>query len=283
MYRVLARRYRPERFSDLIGQESMVKTLSNAMLAGRMHHAFVFTGTRGIGKTTTARIIAKSLNCSERNNIVDFATYPCLKCENCVAISSGSHPDVLEFDAASNTGIDDIKILLDSARYTPVQGLCKVFIIDEVHMLSTKAFNSILKTLEEPPEKVVFIFATTEIRKVPITILSRCQRFNLRSLKPEELSVHLKKIADLESIQTETEALDFIAQKADGSVRDALSLLDQAIVASQAESSGKITFAIAQKMLNVVSIEDAQSLLSLSFYGNVEAAISKVRTILQNG
>ena len=225
-YQVLARKYRPGHFRDLIGQEAMVQTLTNAFAHNRIAHAFIMTGVRGVGKTTTARIIAKGLNCERGDGpTID----PCGECEACVAIAGGSHVDVLEMDAASNTGVNDVREIIDSVRYRAASARYKVYIIDEVHMLSTSAFNALLKTLEEPPEHVKFIFATTEIRKVPVTVLSRCQRFDLRRIEPEVMIAHLGGIATREGAQLSEEALALVTRAAEGSVRDALSLLDQAI------------------------------------------------------
>ena len=223
-YRVLARKYRPTTFDDMIGQEALVRTLSNAIASGRIAQAYMLTGVRGIGKTTTARIIAKALN-HTNGPTVDLSQ----PCEHCDAITDDSHIDVVEMDAASHTGIDDIRELIDSVKYRPVHARYKIFILDEVHMLSKNAWNALLKTLEEPPEHVKFIFATTEIRKVPITVLSRCQRFDLRRITIEDLSNHYKRICDLENVTIEQDALSMIARAADGSVRDGLSILDQAI------------------------------------------------------
>ena len=229
-YQVLARKYRPGRFSDLIGQDAMVRTLTNAFASGRLAHAFLLTGVRGVGKTTTARIIARALNCTNADN-GDFESKiePCGLCENCTAISNGSHVDVLEMDAASHTGVDDIRELIDGVRYLPTYGQYKVYIIDEVHMLSVNAFSALLKTLEEPPPRVTFIFATTEVRKIPVTVISRCQRFDLRRVDTELLTSHFTKIAGEEGSKFDTQALALIVRAADGSVRDGLSLLDQAI------------------------------------------------------
>ena len=228
-YRVLARKYRPTTFEDLIGQGAMVRTLSNAIDAGRLAHAFVMTGVRGVGKTTTARIIARALNCIGADGTGGPTIQPCGVCANCTQIAEDRHPDVIEMDAASRTGVNDIRELIDGVRYLPVQARFKIYIVDEVHMLSTQAFNALLKTLEEPPEHVKFIFATTEIRKVPVTVLSRCQRFDLRRIEFDELVAHLAGIARAEHADIGTEALGLIARAAEGSVRDALSMMDQAI------------------------------------------------------
>ncbi|MDP6951291.1 MAG: DNA polymerase III subunit gamma/tau, partial [Alphaproteobacteria bacterium] len=229
-YRVLARKYRPKKLADLVGQEALVRTLGNAFSSGRLAHAFLLTGVRGIGKTTTARIIARALNCTGPDgSITAPVAEPCGKCETCVAIAADRHPDVLEMDAASRTGVDDVREIIESVRYAPGSGRYKVYIIDEVHMLSNNAFNALLKTLEEPPDHVTFIFATTEVRKIPITVLSRCQRFDLRRVDAETLAGHLGRIAEQESATVEEDALAVISRAADGSVRDGLSLLDQAI------------------------------------------------------
>ncbi|MEM9736657.1 MAG: DNA polymerase III subunit gamma/tau, partial [Pseudomonadota bacterium] len=225
-YQVLARKYRPGHFRDLIGQDAMVQTLTNAFAHDRIAHAFILTGVRGVGKTTTARIIAKGLNC-ERDGRPTID--PCGICEACISIAEGRNVDVLEMDAASNTGVNDVREIIDSVRYRAASARYKVYIIDEVHMLSTSAFNALLKTLEEPPAHVKFIFATTEIRKVPVTVLSRCQRFDLRRIEPEVMMDHLGKIATAERGRISREALALITRAAEGSVRDALSLLDQAI------------------------------------------------------
>lgn len=226
-YQVLARKYRPETFADLVGQEAMVRTLKNAFAANRIAQAFIMTGIRGTGKTTTARIIAKGMNCTGRDGPT---TDPCGTCPQCVRIAAGTHVDVIEMDAASNTGVDNIRQnVIDSVTYAPSDARYKIYIIDEVHMLSTSAFNALLKTLEEPPAHVKFIFATTEIRKVPVTVLSRCQRFDLRRIEPEDMLALLRRIADAEGAQIDDAALGLITRAAEGSARDATSLLDQAI------------------------------------------------------
>ena len=228
-YRVLARKYRPATFDELIGQDVLVRTLTNAIRLNRVHHAFILTGVRGIGKTTTARLIARALNCVGPDGNGGPTIEPCGTCAHCVAIAEDRDVDVLEMDAASNTGVDDVRDIIDSARYRPNAARYRIFIVDEVHMLSRNAFNALLKTLEEPPEHVKFVFATTEIRKVPVTILSRCQRFDLRRLDEAELTAHLADIAGREGAAVSDGAIALLARAADGSVRDGLSLLDRVI------------------------------------------------------
>ena len=225
-YRVLARRYRPKTFKDLIGQDAMVRILSNSFELNRVAHAFLFNGVRGVGKTTTARIVSKGLNCIKNEKpTID----PCGGCESCIAAKNDRHIDIIEIDAASHTGVDDMRELTEGVRYKPSVGRYRIYIIDEVHMLSTAAFNALLKTLEEPPEHTKFIFCTTEIRKIPVTVLSRCQKFDLRRVSNVELVKHLKNIAENEKVLIDVESLNLIVRSSDGSVRDALSLLDQAI------------------------------------------------------
>ncbi len=236
-YQVLARKYRPETFADLVGQEAMVRTLKNAFAADRIAHAFIMTGIRGTGKTTTARIIAKGLNCVGPDGKGGPTTEPCGKCDPCRAIAEGRHVDVMEMDAASRTGVGDIREIIDSVHYRAASARYKIYIIDEVHMLSGSAFNALLKTLEEPPAHVKFIFATTEIRKVPVTVLSRCQRFDLRRIEPEVMLGLLRKIAAAEGAQIAEDALALITRAAEGSARDATSLLDQAISHGSGETS----------------------------------------------
>ncbi len=226
----LARKYRPQVILDLVGQEALVQTLSNAFKLNRIAHAFMLTGVRGVGKTTTARIIAKALNCTGIDGKGNITLNPCGVCENCISITEDHNMDVIEMDAASKTGVDDVREIIENSKYKPVSARYKVFIIDEVHMLSKNAFNALLKTLEEPPSHLKFIFATTEIRKVPITVLSRCQRFDLKRVSTEDLTKHLARICSKESVDFENEGLFLIAKSANGSVRDSLSLLDQAIV-----------------------------------------------------
>jgi len=236
-YQVLARKYRPETFADLVGQEAMVRTLKNAFAASRIAQAFIMTGIRGTGKTTTARIIAKGLNCTGPDGQGGPTTEPCGQCEQCTAIMEGRHVDVMEMDAASRTGVGDIREIIDSVHYRAASARYKVYIIDEVHMLSTNAFNALLKTLEEPPAHVKFIFATTEIRKVPVTVLSRCQRFDLKRIEPEVMIALLQKIATAEGARVSDDALALITRAAEGSARDATSLLDQAISHGAGETS----------------------------------------------
>src|SRR5258706_2809434 len=232
-YRVLARKYRPQTFAQLIGQDALVRTLTNAIKTGRLAHAFLLTGVRGVGKTTTARIIARAVNCIGPDGTGGATIEPCGQCEPCQAIAADRHVDVMELDAASRTGVDDIREIIDGVRYKPVSARYKVYIIDEVHMLSRNAFNALLKTLEEPPEHTKFVFATTEIRQGPVTVLSRCQRFDLRRIDAAELATHLTGIAKQEAVELQPGAAALLARAADGSVRDGLSLLDQAIALSQ--------------------------------------------------
>src|SRR5512144_2333927 len=253
-YRVLARKYRPATFDALIGQEALVRTLSNAFRSGRIAHAYMLAGVRGVGKTTTARIIARALNCVGPNGAGGVTITPCGACEQCIAIAEDRHLDVIEMDAASHTGVDNIRELLDGVPYRPALARYKVYIIDEVHMLSEKAFNALLKTLEEPPEHVKFIFATTEIRKVPVTVLSRCQRFDLRRVGAEELAQYFLKIAAAEGATLSDGAAAMIARAADGSARDGLSLLDQAIALAHGAttaSHGAIDAAQVRDMLGL--------------------------------
>ena len=271
-YRVLARKYRPQTFKDLIGQETLVKTLANALQYGRLAHAFVLTGVRGIGKTTTARIIAKGLNCVGADGNGGPTINPCGTCSNCLSITEDRHVDILEMDAASRTGVDDIREIIDGVRYKPVGARYKIYIIDEVHMLSKNAFNALLKTLEEPPENVKFIFATTEIRKVPITVLSRCQRFDLRRIGIEDLINLFSTICEKENIQADSEALRLIARAADGSARDGLSLLDQAMALTEDQISPELV----QKMLGLGDKQELFDLFEEVMQGNVPEALSRV-------
>ncbi len=277
-YRVLARKYRPTNFDDLIGQEVLVRTLSNAIKSGRIAHAFLLTGIRGIGKTTTARIIARALNCIGADGKGGATINPCGVCANCKMIGEDRHVDVLEMDAASHTGVDDIRDLIDTVRYLPTSARYKIYIIDEVHMLSNNAFNALLKTLEEPPPHVKFIFATTESRKIPVTILSRCQRFDLRRIDSDMLTSHLSNIAKKEQVEAEEEALKLIAISAEGSVRDSLSLLDQAI-ARGVEESGQMRVATdaVRQMIGAADHTASFRLLEILLKGEIAEALTDVQ------
>ena len=272
-YQVLARKYRPTTFDALIGQDALVRTLKNAITSGRLAHGYMLTGVRGVGKTTTARLIARALNCVGKDGKGGPTPEPCGVCANCKAISEDRHVDVLEMDAASRTGIDDIRELLDGVRYRPVSARFKVYIIDEVHMLSDKAFNALLKTLEEPPEHVKFIFATTEIRKVPVTVLSRCQRFDLRRIDSAQLQSLFGAIADKEGAQVDDAALALIARAADGSARDGLSILDQAISQSSTEEAKHVTELAVRDMLGLADRAIVFDLFSAVMSGDVKTAL----------
>ncbi len=278
-YIVLARKYRPQIFDDLIGQDVLVRTLTNAIKSGKLAQSYMLTGIRGIGKTTSARIIAKALNCIGADGNGTETPNPCGVCEHCRAIAEDRHVDVQEIDAASNTGIDNVREIIDGTRYNPASARYKIYIIDEVHMLSKNAFNALLKTLEEPPEKVKFIFATTEIRKVPVTVLSRCQRFDLRRIDEELLGSHFKNIAGKEGVEIEDEALKIIARLADGSVRDGLSLLDQAI----AQSEGKVTTTSVREMIGISSKEVLIALYEALLRGGTVSAITSLQDLYNQG
>ena len=271
-YRVLARKYRPQSFADLIGQETMVRTLRNAFAQDRVAHAFMLTGVRGVGKTTTARIIARALNCTGPDGTGGPTADPCGVCANCVAILADRHPDVVEMDAASRTGVDDVREIIEATRFRPLQARTKVFVIDEVHMLSRNAFNALLKTLEEPPGHVKFVFATTELRKVPVTVLSRCQRFDLRRVPAALLAERFARVAAAEGIAAEDAALTLLARAADGSVRDGLSLLDQAM--AELPAGGTVTAASVAGMLGLADREAVFDLLEAVLGGDVAAALA---------
>ncbi len=275
-YKVLARKYRPQKFEDLIGQELLVKILSNAINNDRLAHAYILTGVRGVGKTTTARLIAMSINCKNRDK---KNCEPCGNCDSCKSTTSDSNLDVIEIDAASNTGVDDIREIIDNVKYKPVIGDYKIFIIDEVHMLSKSAFNALLKTLEEPPEHVKFIFATTEIKKVPITVLSRCQRFDLHRIENKILSDHLLKITKLENIDIDLDAISLIVRSADGSVRDGLSLLDQAITSP----NEKVDSQTVISMLGLADREKIFNLVEIILEGDALGAINKYKELYELG
>lgn len=262
-YRVLARKYRPASFPELIGQDAMVQTLGNAIKRDRLAHAFLMTGVRGVGKTTTARLIAKALNCIGEDGQGGPTIDPCGQCEPCRAIAEGSFIDVIEMDAASHTGVDDVREIIEAVRYSSVSARYKIYIIDEVHMLSKNAFNALLKTLEEPPAHVKFIFATTEVNKVPITVLSRCQRFDLKRIKAGQLADHFSSIVEKEGVEAEQEALDLIAQAAEGSVRDGLSILDQAIAHADMDGGDGDSKVKATQIREMLGLSDRSAIRRL--------------------
>jgi len=278
-YLVLARKYRPKTFDELIGQDALVRTLSNAIETGRIAQAFMLTGVRGVGKTTTARIVAKALNCIGPDGTGGPTITPCGVCANCRGIAEDRHVDVIEMDAASHNGIDDIRDLIDGVRYRPVSARYKVYVLDEVHMLSKPAFNALLKTLEEPPEHVKFVFATTEIRKVPVTVLSRCQRFDLRRVPVDRLIQHFQSIAQKEGVEVEDEAVGMVARAADGSVRDGLSILDQAI----ALSAGAVTAEQVRDMLGLADRTRIFDLFDLLMKGDAPPALALLEDMYHTG
>src|ERR1043166_8092595 len=269
-YRVLARKYRPQSFAELIGQEAMVKTLANAIQRDRLAHAFLLTGVRGGGKNSAARLIAKALNGIGPDGRGGPTINPCGVCEPCVAIAEGRHIDVVEMDAASNTGVDDVREIIEAVRYAAVSARYKVYIVDEVHMLSKNAFNALLKTLEEPPPHVKFLFATTEVHKVPITVLSRCQRFDLRRIPADVLAAHFGAVAAAEEVEVEADALALIARAAEGSARDGLSILDQAI----SHGAGKVSAEQVRSMLGLSDRGANRALLGLILAGDARGALA---------
>lgn len=276
---VLARKYRSQVFDDLIGQEALVRTITNAIASGRLAHAYMLTGIRGVGKTSSARIIAKGLNCIGEDGNGGMTPNPCGKCRHCIDIANDAHIDVIEIDAASNTGVDNVREIIEGAKYNPVSARFKIYIIDEVHMLSRQAFNALLKTLEEPPERIKFIFATTEIRKVPVTILSRCQRFDLRRVDEQTLTAHLAKITNLEGAKAEEEALHLLAKAGDGSVRDSLSLLDQAIT----QFDGDIHVDQIRQMLGVADRTSLFDLYAAVMQGDIAKSLELLGTQYEFG
>jgi DNA polymerase-3 subunit gamma/tau len=275
-YRVLARKYRPQTFSELIGQEAMVRTLANAIARDRLAHAFLMTGVRGVGKTSTARLIAKALNCIGPDGHGGPTIDPCGVCEACTAIAEGRHIDVIEMDAASNTGVDDVREIIEQVRYAAVSARYKIYIIDEVHMLSRNAFNALLKTLEEPPPHVKFLFATTEVEKLPVTVLSRTQRFDLRRIPAAMLAEHFAKVCRLEGVEAEDEALAIIAAAAEGSVRDGLSILDQGIAHADLDGEGKVTAARVRDMLGLADKSAQRRVLGHLLEGDAQALLAAV-------
>jgi DNA polymerase-3 subunit gamma/tau len=275
-YRVLARKYRPQTFSELIGQDAMVQTLGNAIKRDRLAHAFLMTGVRGVGKTSTARLIAKALNCIGADGQGGPTIDPCGVCEPCRAIAEGRHIDVIEMDAASHTGVDDVREIIDASRYAAVTARFKIYIVDEVHMLSKNAFNALLKTLEEPPAHVKFLFATTEVNKVPVTVLSRCQRFDLRRITAEKLAEHFLAVSTKEGVVAEPEALMLIARAAEGSARDGLSILDQAIAHAGLEGGG-VTAEAVRQMLGLSDRGAVRDLLALILAGDGAATLASLR------
>ncbi len=290
-YIQFARKYRPANFEQLKGQDVLVKTLNNSIKGNRLAQAYLLSGIRGVGKTTTARIIAKTINCTDKNLSSEYIT-PCGKCSNCEGFQNGSHPDVFEIDAASRTSVDDVRSIISQSEYKPLLGTYKIFIIDEVHMLSKSAFNALLKLLEEPPAHVIFIFATTEVQKIPITVISRCQRYDLARLTSSELVGLLSSIAEKEAITYETGALEIIALRSDGSARDAITLLDQ-LASISLEDQNKISLELVNNTLGLVSIDKATEFLeyiierktqnAIEFIGNLYQKSHKLENFIAEG
>ena len=278
-YLVLARKYRPRNFTEMVGQDHVVQALSNALTTQRLHHAYLFTGTRGVGKTTIARILAKSLNCQGPDGTGGITATPCGVCPACSDIDSGRFVDYTELDAASNRGVDEVQALLEQAVYKPVQGRFKVFMIDEVHMLTGHAFNAMLKTLEEPPDYLKFVLATTDPQKVPVTVLSRCLQFNLRPMAPETIREHLERVLATEQVPADLQALRLLARSARGSMRDALSLTDQAI----AFGSGSLQEATVRQMLGSVDRSYVFRLIEALALGDGKAVVETVDVLRLNG
>lgn len=276
-YRVLARKYRPQSFSELIGQDAMVTTLGNAIKRDRLAHAFLLTGVRGVGKTSTARLIAKALNCVGPDGQGGPTIAPCGVCDPCTAIAEGRHIDVVEMDAASHTGVDDVREIIEAVRYAAVSARYKVYIIDEVHMLSKNAFNALLKTLEEPPAHVKFLFATTEVNKVPVTVLSRCQRFDLRRISADMLAAHFAMVVEKEGVQADPEALALVARAAEGSARDGLSILDQAIAHADMDGSQGVTAAQVREMLGLSDRGAVRRLFGMMLSGDAQPTLRSLR------
>ncbi len=286
-YRVLARKYRPQNFKELIGQDAMVQTLGNAIKRDRLAHAFLMTGVRGVGKTSTARLIAKALNCTGPDGQGGPTIDPCGQCEPCIAIAEGRHIDVIEMDAASHTGVDDVREIIEAVRYAAVSARYKMYIIDEVHMLSRNAFNALLKTLEEPPAHVKFLFATTEVNKVPITVLSRCQRFDLKRISPELLAANFRMICTNEGVEADDDALAMIAVAAEGSARDGQSILDQAIahadLAGGDSGAARVTAGQVREMLGLSDRGAVRRLFGLLLGGDAQAALAEVKSHYELG
>jgi DNA polymerase III subunit gamma/tau len=276
-YRVLARKYRPQNFAELIGQDAMVQTLGNAIKRDRLAHAFLMTGVRGVGKTSTARLIAKALNCIGPDGQGGPTIDPCGQCEPCVAIAEGRHIDVIEMDAASHTGVDDVREIIEAVRYAAVSARYKIYIIDEVHMLSKNAFNALLKTLEEPPAHVKFLFATTEVNKVPVTVLSRCQRFDLKRIPADLLAGHFGEVCAKEGVAAEPEALMLVAQAAEGSARDGLSILDQAIAHADMDGDGRVTADQLRTMLGLSDRAAVRRLFGMLLTGDAQNVLAEAR------